>query len=732
MTFASPGRARLLGLALVVSALAPLDLAAQAAPSAGEPITPPAEAQGPEGEAPPVAADDPSAAPSEAEAGASTDDSSAGPGSQRGRDAVSQLEAGSGVRVKLICTNCNAASLSVNGLSGEHVGVSMDGLPTVSGLGTVYAISQYPSDFIAYTHVTHGPGSVLSGAAAIGGTIQLHSIEPTSERRAFLDLGVADDALRSFKLGGAQRWGPVGALVWAQVASQQNVDANGDSWQEIGEFERLTAEGRFDFHLTDRQVLTVGITSYGEDQVQGPGGPEFEPRSRQYTKKDESAFFNWQTYSLRYRWQRDDGFSLRFAGRYSRRQQQQWTLATLSSTDETWTFRIDDEQGGARIETELPVGRGMLRSGVARSHLNLQVKQKFVVPTSIGPAPFFIIDNLDQDEIWSEYSRSIGSKWDFSAGVRGDRFTVYGRTVADVGFPPVRQKATDPHVRYDRFEPRAQAHFRPSEKLILGFAVGRGAQGPAPAFSETCCGARYQRSLQLRPQDAWSYQASVELHPTPDQRISIRLFRTDFDDYQIKAVYRSDAYIAYYTRKNVPHARVQGIDFVHDMRFKDDMFNFGWTWTLVDSSMSDVYATTDRNEILLEQRGSPPGPYLVSRKGAEVPFTPKSAGSAYFRYQSRRRGTSASFNWTYQGVLKHFELFRYRERDEAWSYLKSDPYWTADLEVEQRIGHKGWSAVGGVRNINDYVQADLGDINRIYDWGPLQGRTAFGGMKFVH
>ena len=37
---------------------------------------------------------------------------------------------------------------------------------------------------------------------------------------------------------------------------------------------------------------------------------------------------------------------------------------------------------------------------------------------------------------------------------------------------------------------------------------------------------------------------------------------------------------------------------------------------------------------------------------------------------------------------------------------------------------------GGVRNINDYVQDDLSDINRIYDWGPIQGRTAFVGMKF--
>lgn len=656
------------------------------------------------------------------------------PGSQ-GTDTAAQLEAGSGVRVKLMCTNCNAASLSVNGLSGEHVPVWMDDMPTVSGLGTVYALAQFPSPFVSHTHVTHGPGSVLTGAAAIGGTIHLHSIEPTSQRRAFLDLGVADDAMHSVKLGGAQRWGRFGALAWLQAAEQQNVDANGDGWQEIGDFERVTAEAKLDFHLTDRQVLTVGASSYGEDQVQGPGGPEFFPPVRDYVKKDESAYFNWQTYSLRWKWQRDDGITLKFGGRYSRREQQQWTIPVLTSPlpPEVWTFIIEDEQAQARLAAEVPLASGLLSVGTAWSHLNLQVNQKYTVRTTTGRAPYFIVDNLDQEQLWAEYSRGLGSRWDFSAGVRGDRFTVYGRTVARDTTSPTPSYEKDPKVAYDRFQPRAQAHFRPNQSVILGLAVGRGAQGPTPAFAETCCGARYQRSLQLRPEDSWSYQASVELHPTADQRISIRLFRTDFDDYHVKAVYRSDAYVAYYTRKNVPDARVQGIDFVHDMRFQDDMFNVGWTFTYTDSRMSDVYATTDSNDLLMTWPRSPPGPYLVSPAGADVPFTPKTAGSAYFRYQGRKRGTSVSFNWSYEGSLKHFELFNgVRERNQPWSYLKSDAYWTADLEVEQRIGRKGWSAVGGVRNINDYVQADLGDINRIYDWGPLQGRTAFGGMKFVH
>ena len=61
---------------------------------------------------------------------------------------------------------------------------TMDGMPVVSGLGTVYTLAQFPADLVGYTHVTHGPGSVLSGSSAIGGTIDFHSIERTTQRHS--------------------------------------------------------------------------------------------------------------------------------------------------------------------------------------------------------------------------------------------------------------------------------------------------------------------------------------------------------------------------------------------------------------------------------------------------------------------------------------------------------------------------------------------------------------------
>ena len=61
--------------------------------------------------------------------------------------------------------------------------------------------------------------------------------------------------------------------------------------------------------------------------------------------------------------------------------------------------------------------------------------------------------------------------------------------------------------------------------------------------------------------------------------------------------------------------------------------------------------------------------------------------------------------------------------------MNSEGFTTVDVRFEQRVGRKGWSAFGGVSNATDYVQSDLGKFERCYDWGPLQGRYIFAGMK---
>ena len=169
-------------------------------------------------------------------------------------------------------------------------------------------------------------------------------------------------------------------------------------------------------------------------------------------------------------------------------------------------------------------------------------------------------------------------------------------------------------------------------------------------------------------------------------------------------------------------------------RYENSGFFAQWVWNWQDatrlfSSGAPIPGTNDANEVIHDPITG--APYIVSPEGADLAFIPKNAGSAYFRYDQTARGTSINVNWSYQGSLKHFQLNQFNRRStEPWPMLTSDAHWTADVDFEQRIGRKGWAVYGGVRNLTDYVQSDLGDLDRIHDWGPIQGRSAFVGMKF--
>ena len=81
-------------------------------------------------------------------------------------------------------------------------------------------------------------------------------------------------------------------------------------------------------------------------------------------------------------------------------------------------------------------------------------------------------------------------------------------------------------------------------------------------------------------------------------RLTSALFRTDFDNYHERIVYKSQVGIPYYKTADLPGARVQGLGLVHDMRFKDDLINVGWTYTYTDSEVTDPKVIKDFDDAM--------------------------------------------------------------------------------------------------------------------------------------
>jgi outer membrane receptor protein involved in Fe transport len=635
--------------------------------------------------------------------GGSTEDDPSG-------DVADQLAAGSGVRVSTICTNCNAASVTVNGLSGDRVGVTWDGVSSPGGLASVYWLSQFPGDFIGYTGVTRGPGSVLSGPAAFAGTIDFHTLE-RKERRTWLDLHVGDWGFRQLRAAGTEKWGPVGALVFVQGATEDVYDADDKTPNEVAEFDRFSYHGLVDFQLNEEQVLTLDASYYGEAQIDGPGAPEFY--NDEYLAED--AFFNWRRGAIHWDLTKPSGLHVELKTSYSLRKHRQ-SAPVFSGQPKETTYRIEEEFSTGEARVGRPVGTaGFLTGGVSWDRQRLFVKQAGYL---VLDDPEWIIDGLEQLGAYMQYERSVGSAWDFTVGARVDRMTVFGKTNTD----GESEWLQDAEIEHTYFIPRAQMHYRPNGKVVLGLSAGRGIGGSRPVAEETCCGARYVRNRELGSERAWSYQGQVEWKPTPDQRFTTTAFWTDFTDYHEKVVYSSNGFIPYYKKENIQDARVRGLDFVHDMRFKGDLINVGWTWTITDADGEYTYPGSERNPEMWKIQG--------------LRYIPKHAASAYFRYNHVGRGTQFNADLSYTSSMSHFRLgkegddFGTRLEDEPWQFLESEDFVQLSLYFEQRIGKKGWSAYVGVNNVTDYIMPDLGEFESSYDWGPIQGRYIYGGAKF--
>lgn len=85
-----------------------------------------------------------------------------------------------GVRPQLNCSICNTGDIHINGLEGPYTMVTIDGMPIVSSLSTVYGLSGIPNSLIERVEVVKGPASSLYGSAAVGGLINIITKKPHS------------------------------------------------------------------------------------------------------------------------------------------------------------------------------------------------------------------------------------------------------------------------------------------------------------------------------------------------------------------------------------------------------------------------------------------------------------------------------------------------------------------------------------------------------------------------
>ena len=176
-----------------------------------------------------------------------------------------------GVRPQINCNVCNTGDIHINGLEGPYTLVLIDGMPIVSGLGTVYGLSGIPNSLIEQIEIVKGPASSLYGSEAVGGLINIitkNTLEaPTFAADAFvtgwgeynLDLGAKIDIGKKTDL----------LLGVNYFNFDELTDNNGDNFTDLTLQDRISVFQKWNIERKDNRIFSLAGRFFYEERWGG-------------------------------------------------------------------------------------------------------------------------------------------------------------------------------------------------------------------------------------------------------------------------------------------------------------------------------------------------------------------------------------------------------------------------------------------------------------------------------
>lgn len=176
-----------------------------------------------------------------------------------------------GVRPQLNCNICNTGDIHINGLEGPYTMVTIDGMPIVSALSTVYGLSGIPNSLIDRIEIIKGPASSLYGSQAVGGLINIITkktrnaplftadVFSTSWFENNIDLGFKADVGKTAE-----------SLVGINYYNYNYaIDNNHDNFTDVTLQDRISVFNKWNFIRESQKEFTVAGRFFYEDRWGG-------------------------------------------------------------------------------------------------------------------------------------------------------------------------------------------------------------------------------------------------------------------------------------------------------------------------------------------------------------------------------------------------------------------------------------------------------------------------------
>ncbi|MEA5457782.1 TonB-dependent receptor [Arcicella sp. LKC2W] len=175
-----------------------------------------------------------------------------------------------GVRPQLNCSVCNTGDIHINGMEGAYTMITIDGMPIVSALSTVYGLSGIPNSMVERIEVVKGPASTLYGSEAVGGLINVITKNPIKAPIISLDLNTT--SYGEYTLDGAvkAKIGTANTMLSGNYFNFQNrFDKNNDGFTDVTLQNRISVFNKWSFQRKQSRIFTLAGRYVNEDRFGG-------------------------------------------------------------------------------------------------------------------------------------------------------------------------------------------------------------------------------------------------------------------------------------------------------------------------------------------------------------------------------------------------------------------------------------------------------------------------------
>ncbi|PWK17818.1 outer membrane receptor for ferrienterochelin and colicins [Arcicella aurantiaca] len=175
-----------------------------------------------------------------------------------------------GVRPQLNCSVCNTGDIHINGMEGAYTMITIDGMPIVSALSTVYGLSGIPNSMVERIEVVKGPASTLYGSEAVGGLINVITKNPIKAPLVSLDYNATSYGEHTFDGAVKAKIGTANTMISANYFNFQNrIDKNHDGFTDVTLQNRISVFNKWSFQRKQNRIFTLAGRYVNEDRFGG-------------------------------------------------------------------------------------------------------------------------------------------------------------------------------------------------------------------------------------------------------------------------------------------------------------------------------------------------------------------------------------------------------------------------------------------------------------------------------